>query len=499
MPLEAYLVEQSRQGRLNGAVLVRRAGELLLDQGFGSADRTDGRPNTPETAFRIASISKQCTAAAILLLQERGLLSVQDHLSAWVPGSPVAWAPITLHHLLTHTSGIGHWDDLPELSLFAPRAWEQLLPVFQAHPLKFSPGHGWAYSSPAYVLLAHVVEQVAGEPYARFLTHRLFQPLGMARTGAGNQAPHPDEQARGYAGEDTVRSFELDTVGKGAGDVWSTTQDLARWNAALSAPGLLSADSLRAMVAPHAQVPEAVAGVPGIHYGYGWFMGKLEGHRVRFHDGANAGFRAIHLHLLEHAAEVILLANDEHSDVLDICRQLMTAVARSGDSAPILSSITAGKVPLGGAHLTGSKHATRGVCVVHLAPLLIKQLANAPFLRSNLLQVVQTVQKEVAEVGDIGFTLHPQVDHPCTRENTKGHIQQLRPLLGPCWGIESRAQATPRIWGEGWRGIRPHRLHLPPPPRGSALVLLPLDAPGDTGQIGDVGDEGRARVSVHCF
>ena len=306
-------------------------------RGYGTADRTDGRPNTPETAFQIASISKQCTAAAILLLQEWGVLSVQDHLSAWVPGSPAAWTPITVHHLLTHTSGIAHWDDLPELSLFAPRAWEHLLPVFQAHPLKFPPGHGWAYSSPAYVLLAQVVEQAAGEPYARFLTRRLFQPLGMARTGAGNQAPHPDQQARGYAGEDTALSFELDTVGRGAGDIWSTTRDLARWNAALSAPGVLNAASLRAMFAPHAHVPDAVAGMPGIHYGYGWFMGELEGHRVRFHDGANAGFRAIDLHLLDHDAELILLANDEHSDLLNICRRLMAAVARSGDSAPVTS------------------------------------------------------------------------------------------------------------------------------------------------------------------
>ncbi len=337
MTLEAYLTEQSRQGRLNGAVLVRRADETLVDQGYGAADRPDGRPNTPETAFQIASISKQCTAAAILLLQEWGALSVQDRLSAWVPGSPTAWTPITLHHLLTHTSGIGHWDDLPELSLFAPCSWEHLLPVFQAHPLNFPPGHGWAYSSPAYVLLAHVVEQVAGEPYALFLQQRIFQPLGMAGTGAGNQAPHPDQQARGYAGEDTVRSYELDTVGRGAGDIWSTTWDLARWNAALSAPGVLSVASLQAMFAPHAHVPDAVAGMPGIHYGYGWFMGVLEGHRVRFHDGANAGFRAINLHLLDHDAAIILLANDEHSDLLGICRQLMAAVAQSGDSAPATS------------------------------------------------------------------------------------------------------------------------------------------------------------------
>jgi CubicO group peptidase (beta-lactamase class C family) len=320
MTLEAYRAEQSRQGQLQGAVLVRRAGKTLLDQGYGAADRAHGRPNTPETAFQLASISKQFTAAAILLLQEWGALSVQDRISRWLPVCPDTWEPITVHQLLTHTSGIGHWQDLPELDLFKPLSWEHLLGLFQQLPLKFTPGHNWAYSSPAYVLLAHIVEQVAGEPYAHFLQQRIFQPLGMASTGAGNRAPRLEQQAQGYAGEAgeeaPAPSFELDTVGMGAGDIWATTRDLVRWNAALAAPGLLSAKSLEMMFAPHAMVPDEVVRdaafeLSSVQYGYGWFIGEVQGHRLWFHPGENAGFHAIALQAPDDGMIVIVLLNEE--------------------------------------------------------------------------------------------------------------------------------------------------------------------------------------------
>jgi CubicO group peptidase (beta-lactamase class C family) len=191
------LRKRSHQGRLSGSVLVHWQGETLLDRGYGLADTASGRPNTPATAFQLASVSKQFTAAAILLLQEQRVLSVHDSVRAWVPDCPAAWEPITLHHLLTHTSGLGHWLDIPALSLFAPMPRARLLSLFEQCPRKFPPGEGWAYSSPAYVLLAFAVERAAGAPYAAFLQRAIFQPLGMASSGAGNQAPQPNRQALG--------------------------------------------------------------------------------------------------------------------------------------------------------------------------------------------------------------------------------------------------------------------------------------------------------------
>ncbi len=327
--LEAYLAEQNRQGWFHGSVLVRRHGEILLDRGYGAADRQTGRPNTPETAFQIASVSKQFTAAAVLLLQERGVLSVQDHIHTWVPGCPTAWEPITVHHLLTHTSGLGHWADLPELSLVEPTTRKSLLRTFQRHPLKFPPGQGWAYSSPGYVLLAHIVEHLTGEPYARFLRQWVFEPLGMANTGAGNQAPHPERRALGYAGADQAPSDELETVIIGAGDLWATTRDLGRWGTALATPGLLRAESLQAMFTPHAAVPMAFvqdffAELAKVSYGYGWFLGETEGHRLRLTPGDNAGFRSSSLQLADRDGLIVLLSNDAHSRLTQISHQLVT-------------------------------------------------------------------------------------------------------------------------------------------------------------------------------
>lgn len=322
--LETYLAEQSQRGRWSGAVFVSRGGQTMLDRAYGVADRRTRRPNTLQTAFQIASVSKQFTAAAILLLQEQGQLSVQDHIAAWVPECPAEWEPITVHHLLTHTSGIGHWRDFPELSLYAPITREHLLSIFAERPLKFSPGSGWAYSSPAYVLLAHIVEQITGELYAAFLQRRLFQPLGLADTGAGNRAPRPDRQALGYAKGKPLPSFELDTVGVGAGDIWSTTHDLARWDAALATPGLLLSEaSLRAMFAAYAAVPDDFADVPGTSYGYGWCLTEFGGHPARFHPGDNAGFNSVNIQLPDQQALIILLSNDENSDLASISLHLI--------------------------------------------------------------------------------------------------------------------------------------------------------------------------------
>ena len=146
--------------KFRGALFVSRANETMIDAGYGWADQGARRPNTPETLFQIASVSKQ----SILLLQEQGALSVHDPLERWLPECPQAWKSITVHDLLTHTSGIGHWEDFPQLSLYDPIARADLLAIFQRVPLKFAPGTAWAYSSPGYVLLAHIVERIAGEP-----------------------------------------------------------------------------------------------------------------------------------------------------------------------------------------------------------------------------------------------------------------------------------------------------------------------------------------------
>lgn len=312
------------RARFQGVLFVRRANATVIEAGYGWADHRTARPNTPETTFQIASVSKQVTAAAILLLQEQGVLSVHDPLARWLPECSAEWQSITVHHLLTHTSGIGHWKDFPQLSLYQPMARADLLAMFQQMPLKFAPGTAWAYSSPGYVLLAHLVEHLSGEPYAQFIQRSVFDPLSMAQSSVGTHASHPNQQAVGYAGKTELPSFELDTVNIGAGDVWTTAGDLGCWDQALLTPErLLTATSLALMFASHASVPDAYSGRQGVSYGYGWFLAEIDGHHVCLHPGDNSGFVALNVLVPAESLTIILLANNEHLDLWKLGQVLL--------------------------------------------------------------------------------------------------------------------------------------------------------------------------------
>ncbi len=312
------------QARFQGALFVSRTHKTMIDAGYGWADQRTGRPNTPETSFQIASISKQFTAGAILLLQEQGALSVHDPLERWLPECSKEWKSITVHHLLTHTSGIGHWGDFPHLSLYHPIAHTDLFAVFQQVPLKFAPGTAWAYSSPGYVLLAHIVEHIAGEPYAQFVERRILAPLSMTRSSVGTHSSQPEQQAVGYAGKKKLPSFELDTVGIGAGDVWATARDLGIWNQALMTPDrLLTAESLTLMFTSHVSIPDAVSEIHDASYGYGWFRAEIGGHHVCFHPGDNSGFGGLNLLVPAATLTIILLANDEDFDLWSLGQTLL--------------------------------------------------------------------------------------------------------------------------------------------------------------------------------
>lgn len=312
------------QARFQGVLFVNQANKTVIEAGYGWANHRTAQPNTLKTIFQIASVSKQLMAAAILLLQEQGALRVHDPLSRWLPECSAEWQSITVHQLLTHTSGIGHWRDFPQLSLYHPTARADLLAIFQQLPLKFAPGTAWAYSSPGYVLLAHLVEHLSGEPYARFIQRRILDPLSMTRSSVGNRSSHPDQQAVGYAGKTELPSFELDTVGIGAGDVWATAGDLGLWNQALLMPErLLTAASLALMFTSHASVPDAYSEMRGVSYGYGWFLTQIGDHHVCFHPGDNSGFSALNLLLPAKALTITLLANEENLDLWTLGQKIL--------------------------------------------------------------------------------------------------------------------------------------------------------------------------------
>ena len=321
--VDRLFTEAAELGRFGGTVAVSVRGQRSLSKAYGAADALGRVRFDVRTAGQIASVSKQFTAAAVLLLAESGTLSTDDPLSRWVRPAPVHWEEIRLHHLLSHTSGLPHWRDLPDLDLFGPVLDDEIVAAFASRPLKFSPGTGWAYSSPGYHLLALAVEAASGRPYAELVRQRILSPLGLRHTYVGNRLPEGIPRAQGLGESGPVPSFDLDSTGKGAGDVWSTAEDLLRWDDALSAPGtLLSAASLGASFRPHGRIPRddiaAARGLEDAAYGYGWYLATVRGAALRFHSGDNPGFRALNVWVPGLELQFALTSNTERTDTLSL-------------------------------------------------------------------------------------------------------------------------------------------------------------------------------------
>ena len=168
-----------------GSVLVARSEEILLNKGYGSANLEWNIPNSPATKFRLGSVTKQFTAAAILLLEERGKLKTDDPVKKFMSDAPTAWEMITIYHLLTHTSGIPNFTSFPDYPSQKPFAAmpEKLVARFRDKPLDFQPGEKWSYSNSGYILLGYVLEKASGESYEKFLQENIFGRLAMKDSG----------------------------------------------------------------------------------------------------------------------------------------------------------------------------------------------------------------------------------------------------------------------------------------------------------------------------
>src|ERR1700752_1736699 len=267
--IDKILTFHTEQETFTGAVLVARNGEILLSQGYGWADRDNQIPNTPKTKYRLGSITKQFTAMAILILQTQGKLDVREPICRYLPECPDSWQEITIHHLLTHMSGIPDLTEFPDFHTFKaiPTTPEQTIVRFKDKPLDFPPGEKWNYSNSGYILLGTIIEQVSGQSYEMFLQQNIFDPLQMTNTGYDH---NDDSLAMGYTGVNS-RWEKPDLIDMSlpyaAGGLYSTVEDLYRWDQALYTQQLVSHESLNLLFTPHAKIAAF-----GLGYGYGWFV-----------------------------------------------------------------------------------------------------------------------------------------------------------------------------------------------------------------------------------
>ena len=311
---------QRYDGQVPGAaVLVLHEGQSVFQRGYGLAVVEDHTPVTARTNFRLASISKQFTAAAILLLAEDGVLRLDDPLKRWLPSLPAAADPITLRHLLSHTGGLLDYEDLMPAAATAQVHDIDVLHLLEAQDRTlFPPGSQYRYSNSGYALLALVVAKASGQDFATFLRARIFQPLGMRDTVAHQDGV--DDVARRAYGYSEVdgrwqRTDQSPTSAVlGDGGIYASLEDLARWDAALYDQRLLTAASLRQAFAPATRTTEP--DVP--FYGFGW---RLNGD-AQWHSGESIGFRNVILRYPRQHLTVIILTNRDGPEPYPLALQI---------------------------------------------------------------------------------------------------------------------------------------------------------------------------------
>ena len=301
-------------GQPGAAALIVKDGQVVLRKGYGMANLELGVPVAPDMVFELGSVTKQFTAAAILLLQERGQLRVEDDITKYLPDFPTHGQAITLENLLTHTSGIPSYTGLPE---WYPHIREDLKPadviaLFKDKPLEFNPGEQWAYDNSGFFLLGAIVEKVSGKTYEQFVEEEIFQKLGMDHTRYG----HPEEiiprRASGYSKDEKGfqnADFISMTQPYAAGALMSTVDDLAIWGWALQSEALLKKPSLDRMLTSY----KLKSGIPTF-YGYGIGVSSYAGERVISHGGDINGFTTNVTLVPGQKLFIALLSNNDASD-----------------------------------------------------------------------------------------------------------------------------------------------------------------------------------------
>ena|SRR5208283_428322 len=293
-----------------GVVLIAVNGTPVFEKSYGWADLEWDVPQTPLAIFRLGALTKTFTAAAILQLAQKGNLQIEDPIGKHVQDLPKAWQHITLHQLLTHSSGIANYTSQPGFwsqVVIKPNTPQELVGVVKEKPLEFEPGKRWGYSNTNYALLGMVIEQVSGMKYADYMKQNILGPLDLKNTCYDLGRTVLKHRARGYATSPggIVNASYIDmSVPYSASGMHSTVSDLLRWDQALYSDKLLSKTWRDRMFTGHVTTT-----VNDSSYGYGWFVGKQNGRTLYTHEGNFPGFATMMSRYPDTRTCIVLLSN----------------------------------------------------------------------------------------------------------------------------------------------------------------------------------------------
>ena len=311
--VDSLMAAYATPGHPGASVLVVHEGRVLA-KGYGLAEAETGRRVTPTTNFPLASLSKQFTATAVMLLAAEGRLRYDDEIAARLPGLPAYARGVTVRHLLNHTSGLPDYERfVPDTQTAQLRDAEVPALLARDTALKFAPGTRYAYSNTGYVLLALLVERASGRRYADFLRERVFAPLGMAGTVAHEEGRSTvPERAYGYTVRDgAVRRTDQSSTSATLGDggIYASAADLARWDAAIARHALVGEEAQRLAWTPPAVERPADRPFGTAPYGFGWFVDADRGLTRLRHHGQSRGFTNAILRYPERRLTVVVLTN----------------------------------------------------------------------------------------------------------------------------------------------------------------------------------------------
>jgi CubicO group peptidase (beta-lactamase class C family) len=316
-----------QQKQFSGTVLIAKEGKVVFEKAYGMANYEWSIPNTIDTKFRLGSVTKQFGAAAILKLEEQGKLKTTDKACDYLPSCPDIWKPVTIHQLLTHTSGIPNFTSFPEyakLQVLPSRYEEQVKSVWNKK-MDFDPGTKWQYSNTGYVMLGQIIEKASGKPWETYLQKEIFTPAGMTDTRADSNSELIAKRAAGYAiktGKPTNAGYIDMHIPNVAGALISTTGDLYKWDRALTTNKILSEASRNKMWTPDKN-----------NYAYGWGIGKQNGKTKQSHDGGIDGFSTFLQRVPDDGVLIVVLSNFEDGKTGDVRRGLTEiAYGRSVDT-----------------------------------------------------------------------------------------------------------------------------------------------------------------------
>jgi CubicO group peptidase (beta-lactamase class C family) len=305
--VDRYVNAQLAERHIPGAAIaVIKNGRVIKTAGYGLASVEFGVPVTKETVFEIGSVSKQITAAAIMLLVEEGKINLDEKISKYLPATPEAWKNVRVRNLLTHTSGIKSYTVLSGFELTKRLTRDEFIKLLGAQPLDFETGARYQYSNSGYNLLGFIVEAVSGKSYWDFVRARIFKPLGMEKTADRDPKYIIPHRATGYEWENgslVGRDYDLTDVFS-AGAIVSTVEDLAKWDAALRGDTFLKKESKAQM-----WTPATLNDGKPYPYGFGFRLSEIRGHKIIGHSGQTAGFGANISRYVDDDLTVIALTN----------------------------------------------------------------------------------------------------------------------------------------------------------------------------------------------